>query len=253
MMVVLALLATAAVAQADLIPILSDNFDGYANQAALDAAYTQIYPATPFALDQTQGYSDGQSIHATAPHANYERRMYKNIGQWDGSDDFPLKLEFMVNLADDGTADWWTREYIELRSYEGGAYGSGGLLNLVAVGATSSGVDTTMMNNRVLYGSSEPSSWSNYANLTRQAVHDAHWTKLTTLFKSSTVEFYVNGTLDSVRNINPGMIWDSVVIGSGLSTNTDMWFDDLVISIVPEPATLVFLMLGGLFLRRRRA
>lgn len=243
--VVLAVLAAAGVAQADLITIWQDDFSSGLS------AYTQIYPSLPVMVDEAKGNAS-PSIHfgaGTVEDPASARRMYLNIGQWDGSDDYPLKLEFDVNLE---AVNWFTREYVELRSYEGGAYNSGGLLNLLAVGATSSAVDTAMMNNRILYGRAPEPAWSNYASLTRQNVVDAGWVTLTTLIKSNTVEFWVDGTLDSVSNIRAGEIWDSVVIGSGLSSATDMWIDNLTISIVPEPATLAFLALGGLFLARRR-
>lgn len=242
--VVLAVLAAAGVAQADLLTILEDDFSSGLG------AFTQMYPAMPVMVDEAKGNA-APSIHfgAGAENPASSRRMYANIGMWDGSDDFPLKLEFDVNLD---SVNWFTREYIELRSYEGGEYNSGGLLNLLAIGATSSGVNTTMMNNRILYGRAPEPAWYDYASLTRQNVVDAGWVTLTTLIKSNTVEFWVDGTLDSVSNIRAGELWDSVVIGSGLSSATDMWIDNLKISIVPEPATLAFLALGGFFLARRR-
>ena len=47
-----------------------DDFDAYADQAAFDACYTQIYPDTPLLLDQSMGYSDGQSINSGTSSAS---------------------------------------------------------------------------------------------------------------------------------------------------------------------------------------
>ncbi|MBN2446839.1 MAG: hypothetical protein JXO22_08945 [Phycisphaerae bacterium] len=222
--------------------IWADDFDGYADQAAMDAVYTQAYPAAPALLDQTKGFSDGQSVHFGQPTVNYTEKMYKNFGQEvDGTDAAPLKVEFMVDLD---TIIWSTRQYIELRGYLGAGYADGALEDLFAQGFTSSGVDTAKVSGRLIGG--PEAGWFSY-----NADKSLDWMKLTMLVKSTTVEYYVNDVLDTTKTRGGAVTYDCIVIGSGLSSaGADVWFDDLVVEIIPEPASLM--LLGLLALIRRR-
>ena len=239
--------------------IWNDDFESYTDQAALDARYTQIYPPYPMLLDPAKGCNSYQSIHAGMMSVGSQARMYFNLpgGLRNGTDDLPLKVEFMVDTDVD---DWSTRQYVELRSYSGSAYGVGSLVELLALGFTSSGsgVDTTLINQRILYG--PHAGWGNltdvHATRATIAAEGNDWTKLGMVIKSSTVEYYVNDNLDSVKSINPGTWFDCVVIGSGLNSAADVWFDNLVVT-VPEPSAFALGLVGGLgllcVLRRRAA
>lgn len=229
------ILAFASTASAGVVWF--DDFDSYADQAAFDAVYTQIYPAVPLLLDQTMGYSDGQSVNPLGPNNNYERRAYMNLGaEFAGTDEDPLVFEFMMHVND--ATDWWTREYIELRGYTGEGYGDGDLEELIALGCTSSGVNTDLYNARVLTG-------LNWFDTTTAKVAD--WVLLTAEIKTDTVDIFVNGAFNASSPRAPGITFDSVVLGSGLSSRVDVHFDG-----VPEPATLSLLALSGLALLRRR-
>jgi hypothetical protein len=213
-----------------------DDFDSYADQAAFDAAYTQIYPADPLLLDQGMGYSGTQSANPLGPNVNYTRRVYQNFGaELQGTDADPLVLEFMMHMNDAG--DWWTREYIEIRGYAGAGYGDGDLEELIAFGCTSSGVDTTLYNARTLGGG--------WVNTTVPKVAD--WVKMTMVISTSAYDFYVDDVLGASAARSTAYTMDCIVIGSGLSSRVDVHFDG-----VPEPAGLSLLGLGGLALLRRR-
>lgn len=234
-----------------------DGFESYADTAALSGPYTQLFPTFPMLLDTGKGYNSDQSIHFGVTTANSQARAYINLpgGPQAGTDGNPLAISFMV---DTDVNIWSTRQYIELRSYADGAYNAGGLQDLIALGFTSSGVDTTRVNYRVLSGPS--AGWFNLTadNATRATIADPEnaWTKLAMVIKTSTIEFYVNDILDTTHARNPAWVYDSLVIGSGLSSaGADVWIDNLNISI-PEPSSLALSLLGGFGLlamfRRRR-
>lgn len=229
--------------------IWQDDYESYADTAALSGPYTQIH-TSPLPLDTAKGYLSSQSIKA-GPNANSEQRMYIDLpgGSIAGTDAMPIKFEFMVDIEE---VLWHTREYIELRSYADGAYGQGGLQDIIAMGFTSSGVDTAVANYRILSG--PDAGWHNYTSTeaTRSAMAAADWTKLTALIKTDTIEFYVNDVLDTTKARNPNWQYDSLVLASGLSTAVPVWFDNVSVEVIPEPASLMLLGLGGLFLARRR-
>lgn len=236
----------------------SDDFESYADTAALSPTYTQLYPTYPMLLDTAKGDDSSQSVHFGITTANSQARAYFNMpgGPVAATDAKPITISFM---ADIDTAIWSTREYIELRSYSGGSYGSGTLNQLIALGFTSSGVDTTRINQRVLYGFTG-TSWGNLTanNATRATMAAAaDWTKLSMVVKSTTVDFYVNDIFDTTQTRTASSyMFDSIVIGSGLSSGgADVWFDNLTISGIPEPSTFALGLLGGLgmlWISRRR-
>ncbi len=237
----------------------ADDFQSYADTAALSPTYTQIYPTAPMSLDTTKGYNSSQSIHFGITTVNSQARAYFNLpsGPLAATDANPITVSFMTDLD---TAIWSTRQYIELRSYAGGAYNVGTLNQLFALGFSSSSVDTTLINKRVLYAPSG-AGWgnltANYA--TRASMADAtnNWTKLAMVVKANTIEWYVNDNLDTTQSINPGLLYDSIVIGSGLSSaGADVWIDNLVVTGVPEPSAFALGLMGGLgmlwIVRRRK-
>lgn len=251
--------AMALTASAQII-IWDDNFESYSTTADLSGPYTQMFPTYPVMLDTAKGYNSSKSIHFGTPTVNNQYRMYFNLpgGPVAASDAAPLVVSFMV---DTDVNIWSTRQYIELRSYSGGAYNVGTLQQLFALGFTSSGVNTARINKRVLYAPSG-AGWGDLTDTyaTRATVADPNneWTKLAMVVKSNTIEWYVNDNLDSSQPINPGLLYDCVVIGSGLSSaGADVWFDNLKVYVVPEPSTYALSLLGlgvaAWFARRRKA
>lgn len=252
-----ATLAFAASTQAQGNVLWQDDFESYANTAALSGPYTQFYPSFPVLLDTTKG--SAQSIHFDLPTANSQRRMWINIpgGPVTPTDQAPLKLEFWTDLD---TAIWSTRQYIEIRSYSDGEYNSGTLNQLIALGFTSSGVNTARINQRVMAGFTG-TAWGDLTDTyaTRATIADPNndWTKLAMVLYHNKVEFYVNDNLDTTQTMTAGVAFDSIVIGSGLSSaGADVWFDGFKLTQVPEPSSAVLALLGGLgvfaWISRRR-
>jgi hypothetical protein len=245
-----------------------DDFDSYANTDEMDdvtpsvvGPWVQIYPTAPFDLDTSKGYSQGNfpgnCVHPAGPDANSENRMYQNFegygAEYVGTDANPITFSIMIQLGADN--DWWTREYVEVRGYTGHGYADGDLQELIALGVTSSG-DTTTYDSRTLTGN----NWEDM-----QPLKTTDWVKLTAEIKTSQVDYYYQTLVDPIGDptgaLNPpvfshssartpGVTLDCVVVGSGLSTRTDVWFDDVLVT--PEPASLALLVLGGLALIRRR-
>ena len=226
--------------------VLSDDFEAYADQAALDAVYPAVTAPNTIRLDQVNGYSGSQSITAGSHEAVPHYRSYINLGgSYSGTDEKPLKFEFQMAMS--AADDWWTRDYIEIRSYSDGAFAQGTLQQLIAIGATSSGVtDTSLYSARVLYGGD---AWFNLP-----VAKNADWTKLTAMIKTSTVDFYVDDSWVYTSNRTAGTPFDSLAIGAGVSSRVQVWFDDLKVEAIPEPATMTLIGLAGvaLVLRRRR-
>ena len=230
-----------------------DDFESYADTAALSGPYTQMYPGTrccwirPKAISPINPSTSACRISTTRPG------LFQHPRGSVTTDQNPLKVEFWTDLD---TAIWSTRQYIEIRSYAGGEYGAGALNDLIALGFTSSGVDTTRINYRVVSGV----NWGDLTDIyaTRATIADPNndWTKLAMVLYYDKVEFYVNDNLDTTQTKAAGLAFDSIVIGSGLSSaGADVWFDNLTV-IVPEPSSLALSLLGGFGLlamfRRRR-
>ena len=237
--VVLVFVATAS---ADMV----DDFDSYADQAAFEGTWTPQYAGSSMDLDQTFGYSDGQSVHGVV-ETNYTKRNYLNLGaEYAGTDAQPLVFEFMMNFDESqSTAPWNARNYVALYGYSGAGYNDGDLEGIIALGLYNSG-DSTVYQSRVIFGGS---SWFD-TTATRVA---NEWKKLTAVITTGLVEIYVDDVYAGESTRSPGFTYDSIVIGSGLtSADVDAWYDDIAIYNIPEPGTLILLGLGGLALIRRR-
>lgn len=235
-------LAFAAMASADLF----DDFDSYADQAAFEAAWPPQYAGSSLDLDQTFGYSDDQSVHGVCT-TNYTKKNYRNLGaEYEGTDEQPLIFEFMMNFDESqSTAPYNARNYISIYGYSGAGFNDGDLEATVAIGLYNSG-SASVYQSRVLYGGL---GWFD-TTATRTA---NVWTKMTAKIMTDSVEIYVNDVLAGSSSRSPGFTYDSVVMGSGLtSADVDAWYDDVAVYNIPEPGTLVLLALGGLALIRRR-
>jgi len=227
-----------------VIPV-QDNFDGYADQAALNAAWprTSTQPDFNITLSTLVGASCPKSVLEPAATTGSPSRIYQNFGgNFDGTDAKPL------------TATWWmrhgagtgARNYVELRSYSGGAYGLGTLQVLLALGIyddTTQGITLTTYNCRdydtTLTGS-PVISWYDVTGATRAP---GEWVKMQIKVKSTTIDYSVTTsagtyTVPKPRNL-PSALFNTIVIGSGLTNGgVNAFYDNVSLSFgepPPEP------------------
>jgi hypothetical protein len=261
-----ALLACASGASAALV----DNFDSYADQAAFQAAWPSwATNGTSMNLIQGFGQSDSQCVAGVAS-ANNQVWNVRNLDSFTAYKPDTNTVVFELSLYDTDTTLPASpnpgRNFIHMRAY-GDANGQGmpvayndpapskGLQGLVAMGlyeSASAQVDGGAGGRgyyafRLYYGGLN-SWWAT------EAQRSVGWHTMKMVMDATSAKVYVDGVLDSTvawTDTAKLYAFDGVVIGSGLtSAGYDVAFDD--VSVTPEPATMLLLAAGGLFLRRRR-
>lgn len=245
-----AALAFVVSANAQYQLILFDDFDSYADQAAFDGVWSST-STTIYSLDTTFG-NGGQSVKLPSPASGSTGRYYRNLGgSYNGTDANPLVMSFDMYLDPAGATSNWAgaRMYMEMRSYSGGVFGSGTLQQLLAIGVFNTSDDTysgSRYQGRVAFSST---NWNTLdqddGNPANDPLRSAGWHNLAVEVMSTTVNFYVDGVFaESAPRGNLGL-FDSVVLGSGLSDGTApqeiFWMDNFRVEIVPEPASILIL------------
>jgi len=245
-LVILLGLAFASASQATTV-LLFDDFDGYADQAAYAAAWpaaTVGWPLSastqPMLLDTAKGYSGTQSVHGVCT-ANGEFKSYRNFAPTEATADQPIAFSFMFELEGAGN-----RSYAEIRAFDD-TYPAGGLQRLLALGVNNAPEPLTQYSFRTYGGGGD--AWQQ-GTVARQE----GWVELKAMIYPDKVDYFVDDVLaHSSPQDNVGIQWNNVMLGSGItSAGLDAWYDDVSVVQIPEPATLAFLALGGLFLVRRR-
>ncbi len=247
---VVALFATTTLAN---VIIMGDSFD-YPDDAALNAVWNAASSNPDYHLDTLFGNPE-PSYAMPSPGANFQGRLARNLGgDYNGTDAQPLHLCFDFYLDDAGADTFWNgaRHYVELRGYSGDAYGSGDLENLLAIGVynnSGDAFDGSYYQGRVTFGT----NWNTLDEEPGAVQRSVGWHRMLIEVTSSEVRFYVDNVLQEVEPRPNNFGFDTVVLGSDLTANGHQaWIDNVVVSIVPEPASLALLVLGGLALLRRR-
>lgn len=230
--------------------ILSDNFDGYADQAAFEAAWPKTTGNSSSDLATDRAFSAPHSVRSlTTGSGALIQSNYRDLGvEAAGSDAEPLVVKFQMYWAAGAS-----RVFNAVRSYSGAGFGQGSLEQIYAVGAYNTVTAPGEVWNgakyqaRVAFGTSV-----GWFNLSDGPDRSEGWHEFTIEVRSNDVNFYVDGVLG--RNFSRGAIttFDSFIIGSGLTSGAvAAWTDDVSVEVVPEPASLALLALAGLIVRRR--
>ncbi len=245
-----ALCATTALANV----VFSETFD-YADDFALNAVWNAGSSNPDYYLDPSFGNLD-PSYAMPSPSANFQGRLAYNLGgDYNGTDANPLVFSFDLYLDDAGAGlAFWNgaRHYVELRGYSGDAYGSGDLENLLAMGVynnSNDAFDGTYYQGRVTFGS----NWNTLDEEPGAMQRTIGWHTMEIMVTSSEVRFSIDGVLQEIEARPNNFGFDTIVLGSDLTANGHQaWVDNISLAIIPEPASLALLVIGGLALVRRR-
>ncbi len=260
----LAVLVSALAAQASIVTVFEDNFDLYADQNDLLSVWSGTAKVTNtnggLALSSAQSYSPTQALYQSTEAT--PRKSATGITPSTGTDANPLVYSFRF-LDITGTGN--LRQFGTLQDYDPAS------AQLLAIGAYNAATDrrtglaatATQLNTyysaRITFGTGAP-AWF-ILNGDGAPTRSPGWRELSIVVTDTKVDFRVDGVsavqgIAPVQNFNlvPGLTFDHITLGSGLSSaNGGAYYDDAKVQILPEPVSLALLGLGCLFLRRRRA
>lgn len=241
--------------------IFSDDFDGYADQAAFNAAWGVGVVGGGAILSTDQAFSGSQS----ALQDLTARSSGRDFTPTFGSDAQPLEWSFRFY---DSTQAANLRQFASIRDNDPA------LAQLVALGAYN---DTTLTRDLFTGLSVTAADLNTYyacrvaftpgpnwfiLNTPGVPTRTTGWHELKAVFGDTTVDLYVDGILgmaDVTYSASAGAItFDRVTVGSGLSSaNGVAYYDDVRVVLVPEPTTWALLglgavLFGGRMIRRRK-
>lgn len=222
-----ALLATAGMATAQITTIYSNDFESYADNAALTA---DVDENTLTGLDTAQANSGSQSV--ANPHADATgTRLSDSFApiQATGSSDAITVEYYMYDSAGQGagatgSATLNGRAGLSFAAYDGGAWDSGNLENYIVLGMYHGATDgPTKYAYRVVNGGV---GWA--AGSVDRAVG---WHKFTTVIDSGAT-FYVDDVEAATDTYDaPATGWNCFRLGSPAGqTYVDTWYDDVLIT-----------------------
>jgi len=256
--------AIASVASGALAaPIINDNFDTYANQAALEV----VWPATVVAngavsLTSAQASSAPNSVESPSNGTSATRRSRATFG--DVGISVGQQLVWSFDYYDANTAIL-PRQYSNLQD----TTAPGNTNQLISMGMNNNQAGGDNGGNyymaRILGYTPEDTGGSSgsYFKLNDFSVglRSVGWHNLKVIIStddglSTDFAFYVDSVLaETVDNVGTAATirqYDNITIGSGLSATGGANYDNMFLELVPEPTSLAALGLAGLLLKRRR-
>ena len=255
------------VGSANAAVLLSDNFDGYADQAAFNA----VWPAqvgTGGTLSTLQFLSSPNSVNFPLT-AQRNGRSYTESGNPSALNAITFSFDFYDSNA--GASPY--RQVCQLIDGAGSASGqlvslgmnnnqssadSGGNYYMARIlGYTPTAVDPDGGPNESAGGLAAGAFFK--LNDYGVGLRSTGWHNLAVTFTDTVFSFYVDGLLaETVANTFTLRSYDAVRLGSGLSSVNEAYFDNMLIGVnlVPEPSTFAVGLMGGIWLlsvMRRRA
>lgn len=232
--------------------LINDNFEGYANQAAYEAAWTPTTAgqSTTWTTDQASSPTHSISAPAVAGFRNE-----RNFGE-NAANAFQ-QIVWSFRFYDSASTANNYRQYSEMINGAGT-----GTADIVAMGLNNT---LTVPNGANFYQArltsvdgGAGSSLFFPLNGAGAPTRSVGWHELKAIVGLTSVEFFVDGV--SAKTValaaaGQGKSYERIRIGSNISSPSGIaYFDDQFLSVVPEPTTLAALGAAGLvFGRRRRA
>jgi hypothetical protein len=257
--------------------LLSDNFDGYADQAAFEAAWPAIGTVAPTSavLSTAQSVSAPNSIQVPGTATtgqNRNRRSFTETGTVSAGNSLVWSFDFYDSAPtgspqrnysnlQDSTAPAATNQLIAMGfnnnqtgANSGGQYYMARILGYtVPTTADPDGGPTESVG-----GAGAFFKLNDFISPNRSL----GWHNLKAIIStddgnSTDYAFYVDNILaervDNVGTAASIRSYDNIALGSGLSNgSTEAFFDNVSLEAVPEPGSLALLGLGGLGLLARR-
>jgi hypothetical protein len=249
-------IAFVGASSADAAILLQDNFDGYADQAAFEAAWP-VVTAPSGTLSTAQSVTAPNSIHYAANTANVQRnqRLFTESGNPSASN----IVRFSLDFYDSNAALAPYRQHANLQ--DGTAPGSGG--QLISMGLNNNLTSAQEGGNyymaRILGANSNGGTAGAYFKLNDAGapLRSTGWHNLAVEISDVDFKFYVDGILAETTPQGALLLrsYDVVRLGSGLSSTAEAFYDNVTVETIPEPSALALLVLGGagLLMLRRRA
>lgn len=226
-------------------PGFFDNFDGYADTAAFEAAW----------MDSTgPGLSLNTTTYASGPNAVWNPGYVTNAAasrrQFTPVD--ALKLEFSFSFYDSTTDNG--RDYAQLYS-KNGAWANA-TANILRIGkynsiTTSKYYGYTFLSSGVILGDGATSLTSGYFALGGAANRSVGWHEARITGEAdpdhagmALYKFYIDGVLGGSLANAADRDFDWIVLGSGLTSASAIVFDDVRFEAIPEPSAPLLGFLG---------